>query len=1102
MSEVVHKAGGTPLRPVSGFASAAVGVAAGATLVFSAGTLAAETQTTTDEELTEITVTGSRIAQAVGMTTPTPVAAVSAEELAAIAPASITEALVKLPQFYNSPTAENFGNVGAGNGFFQSPGGGSLNLRGIGAKRTLTLLDGHRMVSSTAFGGPDINMFPDQMLKRVEAVTGGASAAYGTDAVSGVVNFILDTKFEGLRASAQAGISDRRDGENEQYSLSFGHALSDRSHVLFSASYSHQDDIVGYEGRDWYKGCGLMQNPSVSANVAQVSVTPPLVPAAWNIATYVAGNGGYSAATPRLVAACGLHNTQLTYDGLITVGTGATAQAYELQPNGGVIPFRRTLPASGPAASSAVMVGGGGQNIARNDSTVLPSSSRKDVFAYLDFDITDNFSVYGQGLVGWQALSASTRVGDFNSAPPQQFTIFRNNAFLPASLATIMDRAGVTSVSMTRAGTAEDWGTGSTTNNNRTYTATLGFKSTIPADGFFKDWSINGNIQYGRNKLDAAQEAGMRLDRVYLASDAVVDPVTGSIRCNVTLTSGLVPDCVPLNVFGRGNASPAAVDWIKGFDPDIAVTTRPFIGYDANGQPLYADETYSYIGDEDKHRLLTITQKLFEITASGKVAEGWAGPITTAFGVHWRKEGIDQKVQASQGNTAADGTYFPVWCPDNVVTTNSRCIAQVNRGIRPPGNIGVRGVPGNPYQNTVETQFSNVPFVSGSFDVKEVFTEAIAPLLSGQSWMQDLTFQGALRWADYTGSGSIWSYKAGLDAAFTNEIRLRGTYSHDTRAANISERFDRTGGFTPPINDRVTPLPAGWTNPTAVTTVIGGNPNLTPEEADTFTAGVVYTPNWLRGFDVSIDWLRVSLKNAIEQLPAQRVIDQCYFEGDQQQCARIVRDTTTNVILFVPQTYENLSKAYNESIDVEFGYSRKVNILGGSERVGLRVFGTYLMENSTTSSQGVKTDLTGNVALQYFEKKAVGTVNYSNGPFRWDVVARYNGGGQLGTVGGNYNQVRNLAQVTGTGASATASVVGTGRIYDLADDTIGASVYWDTRVGFNVPLTNGTLELFANVTNLLDRDPPLVLGEGIIAQSGGGFDEIGRRYVLGFNMKF
>ncbi len=235
-----------------------------------------------------------------------------------------------------------------------------------------------------------------------------------------------------------------------------------------------------------------------------------------------------------------------------------------------------------------------------------------------------------------------------------------------------------------------------------------------------------------------------------------------------------------------------------------------------------------------------------------------------ALGAHYREESIDQHVWASQGNTAADATYFPVWCPDNVVTTNSRCISQVSRGIRPPGAIGVRGVPGNPYQNTVETQFSNVPFISGSFDVKELYTELLFPLIADQPWMRSLNFQGAVRWADYAGSGDIWSYKVGLDAAITDEVRLRGTYSHDTRAANIAERFDRTGGFTGPINDPT--APPGWIQGTLVTTVSGGNPLVDPEEADTFTAGIVYQPQWLPGLDMSVDWVSVSLEGAIEQL--------------------------------------------------------------------------------------------------------------------------------------------------------------------------------------------------------------------------------------------
>lgn len=163
-------------------------------------------------ELEEVTITGSRINTVSGMDTPTPVAAIGAAELAAMSPGALTEAMSQIPQFYFSATAANF-NTGQ-NGFFLSPGGGSLNLRGVGSKRTLTLLDGRRIVPASIYGGPDINMFPETMLRTVETVTGGASAAYGTDAVSGVVNYILDTRFEGFRAHAQTGQTTRGDGDN------------------------------------------------------------------------------------------------------------------------------------------------------------------------------------------------------------------------------------------------------------------------------------------------------------------------------------------------------------------------------------------------------------------------------------------------------------------------------------------------------------------------------------------------------------------------------------------------------------------------------------------------------------------------------------------------------------------------------------------------------------------------------------------------------------------------------------------------------------------------------------------------------------------------
>src|SRR3954453_10701275 len=210
-----------------------------------------------DAPVEEVTVTGSRIQQTSGMDTPTPVAALTVSEISNMAPGEITNALTQLPQFYASSTAATFN--GANNGFFNSPGGGSLNLRGVGSKRTLTLLDGRRVVSSTIYGGPDINSFPKAMLKGVETVTGGASAAYGTDAVSGVVNFLLNTDFEGFEGHAETGHTFRGDGDNSQFSLAFGTKVGARAHLLLSAEHTEQDPIATFQGRDWYQGWGMLQ---------------------------------------------------------------------------------------------------------------------------------------------------------------------------------------------------------------------------------------------------------------------------------------------------------------------------------------------------------------------------------------------------------------------------------------------------------------------------------------------------------------------------------------------------------------------------------------------------------------------------------------------------------------------------------------------------------------------------------------------------------------------------------------------------------------------------------------------------------------------------
>ena len=572
--------------------------------------------------------------------------------------------------------------------------------------------------------------------------------------------------------------------------------------------------------------------------------------------------------------------------------------------------------------------------------------------------------------------------------------------------------------------------------------------------------------------------------------DAVRD-ANGVARCRIDVVSpGLVQGCQPLNLFGRGNGSASAIDWVTGFDPGVSVNVNPFV---ASSQTI-ADWTYSYVGDESKHRLVSLKQTVAELAASGQLFEGWAGPVSAAVGANYRKETLDQRVQASQGNPAADPNWYPVFCNDpgfGPQCPPGALATQVDSGYRPAGTIGVRGVPGGVGNNLVETQFSNVPFIDGEYDVKELFTETVVPLVTGAPLMESLTFQGAVRWADYQGSGEIWSWKGGLDAQLTNELRLRGTYSRDTRAGNMAERFDRTGGAAA-ATDRKEALPGDPPVPTGVnyafTIVSGGDPNIKPEEGDTFTVGLVYRPNWLPGLSMSVDWLSVELKNAIELLSVQQIIDQCYLQDDAQQCARITRaidpGTGEDRIIFVNQQRQNLGKATYEGLDFELGWSRGINLLGGAERLTARLFGTYLLESSTTNFAGVKTDNTGSIGSQQNKKRINLSLGYQRGGFGWNLNGRYDDGGTNSIF-------NNVADDNGVVAT-----------WNVADNHTGSSVYWDTRVSFRFDMNGVETELFGNVQNLLDRDPPWVSTLQGVGQTGGNYDLVGRRFTAGINLRF
>jgi outer membrane receptor protein involved in Fe transport len=237
------------------------------------------------EQEKDIVVTGSRIGRS-GFTTPTPVTVINSEQLVKSAPSTLAESLRNLPALTaTSGPQRASGTQGGGQSF--------LNLRNLGAVRTLTLLDGRRFVAASQFGTVDVNLLPAGLIQRVDIVTGGASAAYGSDAVAGVVNFVLDTKYEGLKGEVSSGISSEGDNAEKRAILTGGISTAgDRLHLIASAEYYKNDGIL--EGkRDWARrGTNLINGPA--GGPSQI-----LAEDVRNLGTYggtlLTGNGGTAA---------------------------------------------------------------------------------------------------------------------------------------------------------------------------------------------------------------------------------------------------------------------------------------------------------------------------------------------------------------------------------------------------------------------------------------------------------------------------------------------------------------------------------------------------------------------------------------------------------------------------------------------------------------------------------------------------------------------------------------------------------------------------------------------------------------------------------------
>jgi iron complex outermembrane recepter protein len=933
----------------------------------------------------EVVVTGTHIQQT-GMSTPTPVTVLSADELQQTKPGTIIEALNTVPQFVNNSTPGN------GVNFSTNSGQSFLNMRGLGINRTLTLLDGRRVVPSSRLGATDISLIPQALVSRVEVVTGGASAVYGSDAVAGVANFILDTKFQGLDLRGLGGITGRGDNSTFGGSATFGTSLGERLHVIGSAEFYSSKAVENLRNRDWFGTGGIVTNPQWIAN----------------------GTG------PRLLTLKDVTSTRYTEGGLINQ-PGSALDRLMFLPDGTATPFvagpiaaigTGTFSQSGGIGFHRLLDGGAGAG------GLYPNLERQTAFMHADFELTDNVSLFAEVMYGHSVTNYNQGGGAMFAQ--WQLTIYQENPFLAENIRQTMIEEGLASIGLSRMASKADLGRSRNQTSNSLFSPTIGFKADIGG------WKINGDYQDGKNQSNSFLINYIRSDRLAYAVDAVRDPVSGAIVCNITLYQANT-GCVPINLLGAGRASPQAIDYILN----------------------------------DKLGFATTKQRFGEITASKEISKGWgAGPVSLAFGASTRRQSLSQYAVPEDGKT-----FVPFDDPTQ----------------------GIRGVPpgfaGNPFLFV----FSSFPTIGGSYSVHEGFAETLLPLMANKPGIEQLNLSLAGRFADYSGSGGVWAWKGGLDWQVIPSVRLRGTVSRDTRAANLAERFDSQGGGV------VVRDPVFNNSNVTLSQFSTGNPEVDPEKATTYTAGAVFQPSFVPGLQLSLDWYSIENKSAIAQLGAQAIVDNC-FAGSAGSCALITRDPITNSLVFVQNKYLNVNKVAVEGFDAEADYRREVTWFGGAEeQVSLRFIGSYLMTNSIGQDTG---NATGS------GQGALGATNYSGQVGNGFSVPRFQGVAHLAYSRGGLRAALE-ERFIGEGKVDHAYVSGR----DIDDNSVGSAAYTDFDLSYTFDSTRAdTLTVYGHITNAFDRAPPIVPGfsdlNGASQYNQAVYDVLGRRFTLGVKMRF
>jgi iron complex outermembrane receptor protein len=929
--------------------------------------------------LEEVIVTGSRIQRA-NLVSASPVTQVDAEELKFTGTTRVEDLVKNLPQVYSQQ------NSTQQNG---ASGTATLNLRNLGDERTLTLINGRRLPAGSPQSGAqgaDINQIPGALIKQVEVLTGGASATYGSDAVAGVVNFIMIDDFEGVKLDYQfSGY------QHDNASKRFQSVVKNAGYEAPNGNTSdgEMDDLSLIIGGNFDNGRG---NATAYATYRKIK---PI----WQ--------------RDRDYAACSLSDNVDD-----CAGSSTTPQGRFIAPDGNdyQVEGNQFVPYADPFNFGAL-------------NYMQRPDKRYTLGSFAHYEINNHVEAYTELMY----------MNDQSTSQIAPSGTFFNNSNIPCSNAFLSDQQfdilctqqGLTvdDVSETLVGKRNVEG-----GNRRQETEYNTFRGVFGLRGDINDtWRYDGYFMYARVDYSDTYENDLNINKIQRALEAVVDPETGEIVCASAL-SGVDSSCVPYNVFQTGAITQEMTDY-------LAI-------------PLYAD------GDTEQ----TVASAYVEGNLGDYgIKLPWADDgIAVVLGAEYRKESLNYK-------------------PDD--------------GYREGLGAGQGGA-------TQPTE--------GDYTVKEGFFEASIPLIEGKDWAEQVVLDGGYRYSDYNYGETTNTYGIRLGWSINQQIKLRGSYQRAVRGPNVQELFlpqglnlfDMTqdpcsngvpgglsaGGYTEAECARSGLTAAQWGNDLDSAAgqynyLQGGNTDLSPEKSDTYTYGVVWTPDFVEGLTLTVDYYDIKIEDGINNLSPEFILTEC-IEGNDAQCASVKRnasrgdlwigsnvDTSGQIIAL----NENLSVEQVKGVDVVGTYDFDIGSLGS---INLHDVLSYIDQwDQQELSNAPKVECAGIFG---------GVCGFPAPEWRNNFRATWTTPWNI-TASAQWRYISSVDEIDDTRSLRTANYYDVAGIWDITD---WASVR-------------------AGVNNVTDERPPVVgsnqSGSSIYGAANtfpGMYDPLGRYYFIGATLTF